>query len=239
MQFNFLWVIKFSWDLYSNKKKIKRKNFRCANYQLLMICPIQVALDYSWEQLHTGYWQNVKLFWRKSYSLAALLKALNLTLQGKWEYALVEVDKGLLLGAPILNNSLHTIASIISEELRSFNEESSVSKATVCGLTTKEDGNYQNTVDNRPKRIGKVKFRSYLPSSLDIDKREKKSITSKTPSLTCYHSDVPLVDMERRIPVINSPSLSTFYLHHMIPSVTVVISGGMDHWPAYAERKWR
>lgn len=76
----------------------------------------QVALDYSWEQLHKGHWKDVQLFWRQAYALAALLKALDLRLLGKREESLVEIDKGILLGAPIINSSLHVLAALISKE---------------------------------------------------------------------------------------------------------------------------
>ena len=190
----------------------------------------QVALDYSWEQLHIGHWQDVKMFWRQAYALAALLKSLNLLIAGKKEDALHEIDKGILMGAPIINNSLCGIASMISREitLGGKNDDPDV---------TVVPSNSEGTV----KKIGKVRFRNYEPSSdLSIEQKRKKSCDSPTRvKLTCDACDVPLIDMERRIPVINCPSLEDFYQDHMTPSVPVVISGAMDHWSSYAEKKWR
>ncbi len=77
----------------------------------------QVTLDYSWEQLHCGHWKDVKSCWRQAYALASLSKALNLYLLGKGKEALVELDKGILLGAPVLRNSLHVVAALVNREL--------------------------------------------------------------------------------------------------------------------------
>ena len=83
----------------------------------LSLALAQVSLDYSWEQLHSGHWKDVRLCWRQAYALAALAKALNLYLLGKGQEALVELDKGILLGAPVLDSSLHVVAALVNREL--------------------------------------------------------------------------------------------------------------------------
>ena len=218
----------------------------------------QVALDYSWEQLHSGHWAEVKRFWREAYALAALLKGLNLYLKGQVEQSLVEIDKGILMGAPIINNSLHTVAAMMSKDLEA-NEVGVVStQETVLNsgdniIARKEEldvamvdgvdsvlGSVDYTVakwegTDLPKKIGKVKFRNYTPSS------QAKTATPFPPTAPPVSSlsDTPLIDMARRIPVVHCPSLEDFYKHHMTSSVPVVVSGAMDYWPAYAEKRWR
>lgn len=191
----------------------------------------QIALDYSWEHLHSGYWQDVKLFWRKAYSLAALLKTFNLVLQGKDQEALVETDKGILMGAPIINHSLHHIATLLRKRLVQTEGDEVIDPASI------ED-------NQLTRRIGKVKFRNYTPSLSSTDKKRKifDSAGTKTEYIGCTScdiKDIPLVDMERRLPTVHCPSLEEFYKHHMTCSVPLVISGAMDHWPAYAQKKWK
>lgn len=182
----------------------------------------QVALDYSWEHLHSGYWQDVKLFWRQAYSLAALLKSINLILQGKDQEALIEIDKGILMGAPILNHSLHQLATLLCKKLMQ----------TDLTVSTSNVGD-----DQASRKIGKVKFRNYTPQAASLN--TAGTTTKETGHMSCDLKDVPLVDMERRLPTVHCPSLEDFYNHHMTCSVPVVISGSMDHWPAYAEKKWK
>lgn len=193
----------------------------------------QVALDYSWEQLHKGHWKDVQLFWRQAYALAALLKALDLRLLGKREESLVEIDKGILLGAPIINSSLHVLAALISKETVLPGDD-------IIAMATDDS---PESAEKLPscRKIGKVKFRNYTPSTeySDLQKRKSPSSMEEEQRLSCDVANIPLIDMMRRIPVINSPSLEDFYRHHMMVSVPVVISGAMDYWPAYAEKKWK
>ena len=186
---------------------------------------VQAALDYSWEQLHSGHWQDVKLFWREAYSLAALLNAFNLVVQGKDQDALISTDKGILLGAPILNHSLHCVATLIRKRL------------------LHSDGNeVRNTEDGRATRkMGKVRFRNYIPQSLSNTNKTSTAVNGdeRRGHLSCDVKDIPMVDVERRLHTLSCPSLEDFHRNHMTCSVPVVISGAMDHWPAYAEQKWK
>lgn len=186
----------------------------------------QVALDFSWEQLHTGHWEDVKPFWRQAYALAALLKALNLYLKEKREEALVEIDKGILLGAPVINNSLHVVAAMLNKEILREEVERK-------GVATVED-NGDVSMDYDVRKIGKVRFRNYTPMS-ESSRTKKLCLARSINDL----DRVPLIDMARRISVTYCPSLESFHQHHMIPSVAVVISGAMDHWPSYTEKKWK
>ena len=177
----------------------------------------QVAIDYAWEQLHTGYWADVHPTWGKAYALGALLKSLNLALcggrKGRREEAIAELDKGLLLGVDVMENALQRLTDVLMAR-----------QSTVKG-----------------SRIGKVRFRNYKPSTDSVESHVcvKKSSESEQSRMTCDINVVPLIDMAKRIPVQYCPSLADFRESHMVPSVPVVLSGAMDHWPAYAEKKWR
>ena len=172
----------------------------------------QTALDYSWEQLHSGSWEDVSMFWREAYALAAVLHGFNLALQEKNQDALVIIDRGILMGAPVLNNLLHSFARDLQKKLQLI-----------------EGGKNEHIT----RKIGKVKFRNYSPETIS-DKKIKLSSEQLVDM-----KNVPLIDMNKRIPTIHYPSLEAFYSDYMTRSVPVVLTGVMDHWPSYAQQKWR
>ncbi|XP_062508179.1 lysine-specific demethylase 8-like [Corticium candelabrum] len=87
---------------------------------------IQAVLDYCWERLNSGYWKDVSVAWRKLYAHASLLKAaciLYSTTSGDWSQlpsrdvwkeALGVCDMGLLMGFPIQDSVLSSLASRLS-----------------------------------------------------------------------------------------------------------------------------
>lgn len=172
----------------------------------------QVAVDHSWEQLHTGYWQDVRPAWRQAFALGTLLKALNSALKGNKDEAMAELDRGLLLGVPIMDNALQRLVNLLMTDRVSA------------------------------KKIGRVKFRNYMPSnanSVQPTETERECESSNSDHMTCDVSQVPLIDMARRIHVEYCPTLVEFKERHMMASAPVVVTGAMDHWPAYTEKKWR
>ena len=263
----------------------------------------QTALDFSWEQLNMGNWKDVELLWREAYSVAALLKALCLAWEGNMQEALVEVDKGILLGAPVLDKSLQSLAALLTREIHSqdmLSEAESIqsrslevihrsarvqygqkpsreddksgcldhSALTMGESSTEEPGaGVQeqlrrsvspdfDQVPNSSKRHKivsshfpvsskkhKIVFKNYKPfqsedskiiTSNHLDEIESDLITDVQEK-----SVIPLIDPSRRILVRHCPSLEEFLSKFMMTSTPVVISGAMDHWPAYASRKWR
>lgn len=79
----------------------------------------QTVLDRVWEHLNTGYWKDVKFVWRQLYSFASLIKSLAFYHIWKNEESLKACDMGLLMGAPIFNNALSTLATKLSFLCRS------------------------------------------------------------------------------------------------------------------------
>ena len=196
----------------------------------------QVALDLSWEQLNTGHWKDVGRVWREAYTTAALMKALGLVMKGQTQEALEVTDKGILLGAPILDGVLHSLASVLVKTVNLANHTTIVTAdhdLTSVSLYPDADP----PVEKKPK----VVFRSYMPiqplsiiAAKTVDNNGGDSFPDK-----CKASDVPLIDPSRRISVRHCPSLDEFMEQYMKSRVPVVISGAMDHWPAYAVKKWR
>lgn len=71
---------------------------------------LEACLGRIWETLHSGYWKNVPIQYRYSYSICSILKATCLEFQNsiKNDLSMVlaiikQIDMGILLGAPLLS----------------------------------------------------------------------------------------------------------------------------------------
>lgn len=211
----------------------------------------QVALDYSWEQLNMGNWKDVSLSWREVYATAALLKALGLVKAGESQRALEELDRGILLGAPILDSALHSFATCLTASMHG-NSTLPTASTTSDNISEKRTGLDDDVtqkggaiVSARGKR--KIVFRNYRPlreysdqtpqSKCDMVKKPRLEVDVH--DLASRTRNVPLVDPRYRISLTYLPSLEAFHQNYMNTKTPVVISGAMDTWPAYSARKWR
>lgn len=83
----------------------------------------EAVLDYSWEKLNTGPWQDVDKDWRRVYAFGCLLKAACLCEASEdattVAAALKVCDMGLLMGAAILGDILIKVAAILQTHLLS------------------------------------------------------------------------------------------------------------------------
>ncbi len=204
----------------------------------------QAALDLTWEQLNIGYWKDVDLVWKETYSTAALLKALCLAMNGGHIREALEVtDKGILLGAPIIDNVLQNLASAL---IKSFspNDHNIFGESRIDSLVSRNDQFTHVSLSQNAeppmakKKKKKVVFRSYTPIQPLCSTESSVECIGKDP-LSTDTSHVPLIDLAKRVLVKFCPSLEEFMEQHMKSRVPVVISGAMDHWPAYATKKWR
>ena len=87
-----------------------------------LLLKIESALNYVWEQLHTGQWKDVDPVWRQLYSYVSLFKTqVYLKLDEDTSLHLADAiaacDMGLIMGEPILDGFLSNIASKINEKL--------------------------------------------------------------------------------------------------------------------------
>ena len=206
----------------------------------------QVALDFTWSKLNSNHWKDVELIWREAYATAALFKALSLLCAGKVQEALIEIDKGILLGAPVFSDTLKSFASTLTNEVQQTSSKHScdgdISEANICLLEA--DCSFGGASTSKLE-VGKIVFRNYNTY------RKSSSHGMNTTSIRAHPHDsaegplcvdsstIPLIDMTRRIAVVNCPSLEEFYHSHMMSSTPAVISGAVDHWPACTTRKWR
>uniref|UniRef100_A0A673V2A2 Bifunctional peptidase and arginyl-hydroxylase JMJD5 n=2 Tax=Suricata suricatta TaxID=37032 RepID=A0A673V2A2_SURSU len=83
----------------------------------------EALLDYSWERLNTGPWQDVHPDWRRVYAFGCLLKAACLCEEPADASAVAEAlkvcDLGLLMGAAILGDILTKVAAVLKAHLPS------------------------------------------------------------------------------------------------------------------------
>ncbi|XP_042522630.1 bifunctional peptidase and arginyl-hydroxylase JMJD5 [Dipodomys spectabilis] len=81
----------------------------------------ETVLDYAWEKLNTGPWQDVHKAWRQVYTFACLFKALCLCREpreaGAAAAALRVCDMGLLMGAAVLGDILIQVAAVLQAHL--------------------------------------------------------------------------------------------------------------------------
>lgn len=82
----------------------------------------KVVIDYSWEKLNTGTWQDVDKEWRRVYSYGCLLKAVGTchgeTSQDKVQDAIKTCDMGLLMGASIMDNILQRLVAVLKNKVK-------------------------------------------------------------------------------------------------------------------------
>lgn len=235
------------------------KQLLCSNSCDASLKWAQVAMDFTWEQLHSGNWKDVNMGWRETYSIAALLKAANLSKRRQFREALVELDKGILMGAPVFDNALHSFATVLAAEVR--NNEHRFFTETV----DKDSADLQTDLKTSSK-TKKVVFKNYKQfadtanetsvqqmcskeqDSADpefnhhctakrMKMEESKQAAGNHPSSPGLH--IPMIDPSHKVPVVHCPSLEAFHQHYMETSTPTIITGAMDHWPAYSARKWR
>ncbi len=212
----------------------------------------QVALDLTWEQLNAGHWKDVDIVWKKSYSTAALLKMFCSATHGHIKEALEITDKGILLGAPILDHILQKVASILIKSISSINHHTNETDIKPSLVKNIDSATFEQNTGPPVEKKHKISFRNYKPiqplsktiqplskTIQPLSKTMCSSQSAERDPLSTDVSHIPLIDLARRVNVRYCPSLEEFMEEHMKSRVPVVISGGMDHWPAYAAKKWR
>ena len=187
-----------------------------------------------------GNWENVSVVWREVYATAALLKALVLLREGESRKALEELDRGILLGAPILDSALHSLAASLTDK----SHKDYINSATTGSSSRGEDSVVSVCKPGAAGGRKKIVFRNYKPlreceETVFSDKTKRPRLGVDVHDLASRTANVPVVDAECKIPLTYLPSLETFHLKYMLAKIPVVISGAMDTWPAYSARKWR
>ena len=197
-----------------------------------------VVIDYTWEKLHSGVWSDVSVGWRNLYALSSLLKAMSIA-SGKKECldtALLALDKGILLGAPVLGGALTSFAASLSSHIASTKLSPVVGRTIVATNPPSQSEQPTSLAKRREIKLRNYKSVKLSEDSSDHDgdlstcTKRLKSDTDREPATT---------DLQQTIPVKHNPSLNEFLAHHMRSAESVVLTGCMGHWPALSCRKWR
>lgn len=171
-----------------------------------------IVQDIVWEQLHHGDWKDVPVIWRTLYSHSSLLISLCHINDGQFTKAMLELDKALLMGNPILDNYIQELATQVSNEL-AFG-----------------DDNRTDTVSNMKKTHLTLERVSEQDTTDDDDIQSKKL---KLDTGSCGEVSISVDKMIKRV---GSPSLSDFLLNYMSKGHPVILTHCMDHWLACS--KW-
>ena len=196
--------ISYTWNLLFQKKDYSGAACHC-----------QLILDKTWEHLNTGYWKDVKLVWRHVYSFAALMKTFSLYKLGDTQAALKACDIGLLMGAPIFDNILSTLASKLSR------------------LKRDEKDLYQNNsmVDDGPvnKRIKSDTgggIESKMESRFMIERVESPSLIEFQNRHLQHHKPVIITNCMDFWPAMSSKRWSINYIQNVAGLRTVPVEIG-------------
>ena len=207
-------VLRQSWD------QIEKKNFT----QSLDFA--QIAVDYVWEKLNTGYWQDVDLRWRKAYTIGSLLKVFSLVGQGmEPDIVFRNCDMGLLMGAPVLGNILSKVTKLLQGEYGVCRNVSLEVSDSISNVIPDPAGSFLV-----PKRIRLEQKENYAEES--AKSCESNCITR----LDKMHQISP--DKDKVIPRVKELSLEKFQTVYLSESKPVIIENAVNHWPALSNRKW-
>nr|SVE94309.1 EOG090X0844 [Simocephalus serrulatus] len=143
-----------------------------------LLLKLEAALNYVWENLHTGKWKDVDPVWRQLYSYISLFKAF-IYLQYKENTevhlgsAIKACDMGLIMGEPILDGLLSQIANNINDMLWKLSK----TKNTCQGKQKEEQGKKSYPQLKESNLIKTVHLPSIQTFVLDIMNKKPVVIT--------------------------------------------------------------
>ena len=182
----------------------------------------QVIIDQTWEELNTGNWKDIDIAWRKIFTLASLVKSMVLCEMNKFELAVKACDMGLLMGAPIHNNILGRVASLLvaSKEIN----------GNLCTAPSKQP-------DNKVILSGKnIEDSSNMHMKRNLAPLEMDAKIVKKSRLEL--SD-PVINKNHEIRSVICPSLFEFQKKYLDSDFPVILKECMIHWPACQENhRW-
>lgn len=198
--------ILYTWDLLVQKKDYSNTACQC-----------QVILDKTWEHLNTGYWKDVKLVWRHVYSFAALMKTFSLFKLGDIQAALKACDMGLLMGAPIFDNILSTLASKLSSLKKSDEKDAYQNISTVDN----DEPVYKKTKSNTGEGI-----ENKMESTFMIERVDSPSLIKFQEKYLHHQKPVIITNCMDFWPAMSSHRWSIKYMQNVAGLRTVPVEIG-------------
>jgi len=178
-------------------------------------------LQLAWEKLHEGHWKDVPLVWRQLYAYAALVVAIVLVRQNRFDKALSTLDLALLMGGGPhamphrLWEDLHHLIRHCQTQWRHSEE----AKAVRHG---------ENKEEKRTRNEGKEDDGQGGEDAQGDDEEEEEEEEEARPS--CLNL--------RPVQRVHRPSMEKFFREYMQKGIPVIITGMMEGWPAMNERAW-
>lgn len=182
-----------------------------------------ILLDQTWEKLNTGYWKDVDINWRYSYTLVSMIKALSQCAllndsDSNIDHAAIlkTCDMGLLMGAPIIDN-------ILAKMSRKFQESF---------------GNRRPSVTLEEHAVGEIEKPEYDKIPKKIFKQDCNSGTEENRLVQNASLSLALNKKEKEVPNCCCPSVEMFQATFFDLQHPVLISGAIGYWPAFTTHKW-
>ncbi|PIK44210.1 hypothetical protein BSL78_18934 [Apostichopus japonicus] len=185
-------------------------------------------LEYCWEHLNTGHWKDVNVAWRKTYSLASLMKAQSILEQAHREGSGLE-------------NLLKKIVQKINSKCCFLSH--STTKAWICGnlyesATWHSDG--CPVMDDVLPRMA-VKLQQMVTERDKTGVRKEPPTNSRTTTVKKQKTTSqirPVLSSTKLIQRVFCPSIAVFQSEFMERAEPVILTGVIDRWPAMTSRKW-
>lgn len=189
-----------------------------------------MLLDKTWEKLNTGYWKDVNINWRYTYTLLSVMKALSQCAllsnsNSNIDHAAIlkTCDLGLLMGAPVMDN-------ILTKMSRKFQESFGERWPSVSG-----DAGSEEILQEVPHKKAKDSDTHGInDNDLPIDGNSSGNIITSNGARI---EDCEIVK-EREVPHCGCPSVEMFNAMFFDLNCPVVITGAIGYWPAFTMRKW-
>lgn len=196
----------------------------------------QSVIDICWEKCNTGHWRDVNVIWRETYSYASVFKALCLNSLGRKIDSMTACDMGLLLGAPILNNILTRIASLLQKNVQLSSQnvaDKNIGEITETQANLNEAKN--STVVHAKEVLGKRRLSNNSLTGIEGGEEQptRSNSVKKRKSF-----GIPKVEKEFDIDHFHCPSIEAFLTNYMQKDKPVILDGVMDHWPARTTHQW-
>ncbi|XP_071820540.1 lysine-specific demethylase 8-like isoform X1 [Apostichopus japonicus] len=191
-------------------------------------------LEYCWEHLNTGHWKDVNIAWRKTYSLASLMKAESILEQAHREGSGLEnllklrkslrvCDMGILMGAPVMDDVLPRMAVKLQQM---------VTERDKTGVRKEHPTNSRTTTVKKQRTTSQI--RPVLSSTKLIQRVFCPSIAVFQSEFMERAEPVILTGVIDRWPAMTSRKWSLEYLASVAGDRTVPIEIGSK----YTEDDW-
>ena len=193
----------------------------------------QTVIDICWEKCNTGHWRDVNVIWRETYSYASVFKALCLHSMERKTEAMKACDMGLLLGAPILNNVLTSMATEFQKSVHPYSERVN-NDESVDHKAEKQ----QNLCKKQELRVAHTEDTCGKRKITDDVNKQNEAFTESSSVKKRKSFEIPGIDKKFEIDHVHCPSLEAFLIDYMQKDKPVILEGVMDHWPARTTHHW-